>query len=360
MRDEDDGDRALVAERPQGVDHARLRRRVEAARRLVEEEHRLTARDGAREREPLPLASGQRRPAGFERLVEARDEGLRAEGVERGPRTRRAARPGRRAERDVLAERRGDDGRLLRDPRERPIRGADTLRRQVHAAVRDRTRRALEAEQRSEERRLARARRADHGDDLARLRDERRARGRDVAADRRHAAHVEALGGPRPRRAPGRRRRVGVDFERALHDGQRLGSAALARPRVAEIPQRSIAEEEHGRERDEPRATSDHAGRGERHRGEERERGERLVRAGERSSPRVGPRERATCGVFGRGERRSDLSASAEGPPEVDVPHELVDVALQLFGEGGRAPVSVAEPPSNQAEPERERHQRTK
>jgi len=171
MRHHEHGPLALEAR--DGLEHPALRVRVEAARGLVEQEHRLLRRDGPRQGDPLPLASRHCPASGAEkRALELSGKSTAADGVERGARIRVV-----RAEADVLGQRVGEERRVLRHPRE----GArDRTRRRIAEllpAVEDlASGGVLEPEQRAQQRGLADARGPRDGDDRPRLGAERERR----------------------------------------------------------------------------------------------------------------------------------------------------------------------------------------
>ncbi len=119
MRDQEDG---AVAGRVEDVGDERLRRvRVEVRRRLVEEEHRRVREKGSRDDEPLPLAAGEPPSLLPHERVQPLRKRLDPVGEPRTPQGVDELVVGRigSAELEVLADRRGEDVRLLAGERER-------------------------------------------------------------------------------------------------------------------------------------------------------------------------------------------------------------------------------------------------
>jgi len=118
---DDDRRAALHQARERGL-HGGFALGVEVRRRLVEDQHARVRDDRARERDPLLLPARELRAALADRGVvaigEARDEVVR-ERVLRGGFDLGLRRHGHRAVRDVVADRSGEQDRLLRHHRER-------------------------------------------------------------------------------------------------------------------------------------------------------------------------------------------------------------------------------------------------
>jgi len=140
--------------------------RIQPACRLVEQQHGKARRDGARERDPLTLTSGDGSPArpqarGSQRIGEV----LGTERLER-PASIDAMGP----ERDIRGQRIRQEGRLLRHPGERSS-GRPGWRTAQRDAVEENLSPGgrVEAQQRAQQGRLAGARRAFDRDDCTRF-----------------------------------------------------------------------------------------------------------------------------------------------------------------------------------------------
>jgi diacylglycerol kinase family enzyme len=294
MRDDDDG--ALAAQPRDGREHALLSEAVERARRLVEEEHREARRERTCDGDPLALAARDC-ALGHERsIAHGRDEALGAELREEARHelrtlVRRSA-VVLRAEHDVRDERIGEHGRVLRDPRERPLVRADAALRQHLLTPRDRAcTRHVEAEQRAHQRRLADARRTDDRRYFPWWEGERerlvRAVAPDEAVDRER--RERPLAGSARTRGARRGRRAGCagsrcSFARVVE--RVLGTSPDETP-VDQLAERLVRHEEGDRERDD-RAAIDAADRPrseERERDDESERAEHLARVRDERRP---------------------------------------------------------------------------
>ncbi|MFO0671754.1 MAG: hypothetical protein U0235_19335 [Polyangiaceae bacterium] len=150
--------------------HLELGVGVERARRLVEEQDGRVIDERAREREPLPLTAGERRAAGDHRGVVAEghlgdvlvDAGELCGALNAIEWERRVG------ERDIGADRRAEDVRLLDDDAHLLANGAEVELRERLPVVEDgAVARRVEAEEETTECGLARARATDDGDALA-------------------------------------------------------------------------------------------------------------------------------------------------------------------------------------------------
>jgi hypothetical protein len=167
VRDDDQGRVELVSQTPQDL---RLDRRIDGARRVVEDEQPRLPDERTSQRDALPFTARERvPPLPHDRVVTARqilDERGRPRDPRRPPDLLRRG-PG--VERDVLAHRAGKQEALLEHDRRGPAQRGGVRVSQVHATDDDLAgRRVVEAYEQLRERRLADAGSTDEGDRLVR------------------------------------------------------------------------------------------------------------------------------------------------------------------------------------------------